>query len=201
MLPDCKLPGVGRPANPLVRRAELGVWASASEALEAARAKAEGIVSAAHAAHEAERQRGHAEGRREGAEQAACLIAGATAEAAARLDRIEAALPALVAEAVANILGAFDIRDLVAPAVSRALGQLRRGASATIRTSPGCLEQLRAALAGLGGGAIRIEPDPGLEDGRCVLSSELGDVELGIEAQVRALRAGLAAAWNEGDGS
>lgn len=188
---DRDVPGVGQPAGPLVRGAELGVWASASEALDAARRTAAEIVAAARDAHEAERRRGFDEGRQDGAEQAACLLAGAAKEASARLDRIEAALPELVLETVAAILGSFDVRDLVAPAVSRALGRLRRGASATIRVAPGGVEPVRAALAGAGGAAICVEPDPALAEGRCVLSSEQGDVELGVEAQIRALRSGL----------
>ncbi len=192
---DAERSGAGRPTSLLVRGAELGAWALASDALRAARATAEDIMSAANAAHEAERRRGYAEGYSHGAEQAAQLIVGATAEASARLDRIEAALPEVVADAVAGILGSFDVHDLVGPAVSKALGQLRRGASATLRASPGCLEPLRALLAETGG-TVRLEPDPGLADGCCVFSSELGDVELGVEAQLRALRNGLAAGWN-----
>ncbi len=195
MLRNDELPGVGRPAGPLVRAAELGAWASATLALQSAHARAEEMMLAARAAREAERRRGHAEGYAEGAEQAAQLIAAATAEASARLDRIEAALPEVVADAVAGILGSFDGRDLVGPAVSQALGRLRRGASATLRASPGCVEPLRALLAEVGGGAILLQPDSGLAEGRCVLSSELGDVELGVEAQLRALRQGLAAGW------
>ena len=80
---DGELPGVGRPADPLVRAAELGTWASASLALQDVRARAEEMMSAARAAREAERRRGHAEGYAAGAEQAARLIAAATAEAAA----------------------------------------------------------------------------------------------------------------------
>lgn len=194
-MPDGERSGAGRPAGVLVRGAELGAWASAADALRDARARAEAILSSAQGAHEAERRRGHDEGYSAGAELAAQLIARATAEASARLDRIEAALPELVAGAVAGILGSFDTRDLVVPAVSRALGQLRRGTSATLRASPGCLEPLRALLAEVGHGAVRLEPDPGLADGCCVFSSELGDVELGVEAQLRALRKGLTDGW------
>ena len=194
-MPDSKPPGAVRPAGALVRGAELGAWASASGALRDARAGAESILASAHAARDAERRRGYAEGYGEGAERAAALIARATADAAARLDRIEAALPELVADTIARILGSFDVRDLVVPAVSQAMGQLRRGASATVRASPSCVEPLHTLLAETGGEAIRLEPDPGLADGRCVLSSELGDVELGIEAQLRALRQGLLAGW------
>ena len=197
-MPNGEPPGTVRPAGTLVRGAELGAWASASEALRDARARAGAILASAHAARDAERRRGHAEGYDEGAERAAALIARATADAAARLDRIEAALPELVADAVARILGSFDVRDLVVPAVSQAMGQLRRGAAATLRASPGCVEPLRALLAETGGEAIRLEPDPGLAEGRCVFSSELGDVELGVEAQLRALRQGLRAGWAGG---
>lgn len=197
-MPDTRPVAVGRPAGVLVPGAELAVWASADEALREARLRAEEILASARAAHEAERARGRAEGYAEGAEEAAQLTVRAAAAAAAQLDRIEAALPELVGDTVAGILGSFDVRDLVAPAVSRALGRLRRGATATLRASPGCVEPLRALLAALGTEAVRLEPDPGLVDGRCVLSSEMGDVELGVDAQLRALRAGLAAGWAAG---
>lgn len=198
-MPDFEPPvGVGRPAAVLVRGAELDVWASAADALCEARARAAGIVATAEAAHEAERRHGYDKGYAEGAERAAALIARANVEASARLKRIEAALPELVADAVAGILGSFDVRDLVVPAVARALGQLRRGTSATLRASPGSVEPLRVLLAEMGDETVRLEPDPGLAEGCCVFSSELGDVELGVEAQLRALRAALVAGWDAG---
>ncbi len=196
-MPQAEHGGVGRPADVLVRAAELETWWSAAEALRSAHHEAQVIVASSEAVRDAARRRGYAEG----AEQAARLVSRAAAAEAARLDLIEAALPGLVADAVARILGSFDVRALIAPAVSQALGQLRLGASATLRVAPGCAEPLRALLLDIGGGAVRLEPDPALADGCCVLSSELGDVELGVEAQLRALRQGLAAGWAEQAGS
>ena len=197
-MPWAEVEGAGRPAGVLVRGDDIGVWATASDALQAARMAADAILVKAEGEREEQRGQGYAEGYEEGAEQAARLIVRATADASARLDQIEAALPELVARSVERILGSFDVQALVLPAVAQAMRQLRWGATATLRAAPGCVEPLRALLVEIGGEAVRLEADPELAEGNCRLSSELGDVELGVEAQLRALREGLTAGWAEG---
>ena len=191
-MPHPDLPAIGRPTAPLLRAAELRIWSEAEDARRAAREIADRTRAEARDTFERERDRGHAEGFAAGAEEAARVVANASAAANAMLQRIEADLPGIVHGILENVLGAFPASELVAPAVRRALGRVRLGASATLRTAPGDLLVLRAALDGLSEvPPVRLEPDPELEPGRCVLNTEFGAVELGVAAQLRALKAAL----------
>ncbi|TIT38757.1 MAG: HrpE/YscL family type III secretion apparatus protein, partial [Mesorhizobium sp.] len=46
---------------------------------------------------------------------------------------------------------------------------------------------------------VRIEPDPPLSPQRCVLWSEYGNVDLGLDAQMRALRLGFGTLCEKGE--
>lgn len=188
----------GRPAAPVVRAADLRVWHEAAAVLADAEQQRAEMRESGLAAFEAERRRGHEEGAERGAAEMAqrMLVMGAAAEAA--LDGIEQALPGLVCDVVESLLGQFDLHDLLRPAVRHALGRLRLGTAATIRVAPEDMVAVRAACAEADVPAgLRIEADPSLSRGRCLVESDLGTVELGLEAQLAVLRANLAAAWEQ----
>ncbi|MCJ2013127.1 type III secretion system stator protein SctL [Methylobacterium sp. J-076] len=180
-----------RPTGPVVPAGETGLWGEAAQALAAARAHEAEVREWAREFLEQERARGHAEGRAAGAEEAARLVAETAARAADHLAALERDLPALVHGLVAGIVGAFEPGDRIARAVRHALDRLRPDAQAVLRVSPGEIEPVRAALEGPDGLPLRIEGDPSLAPGECTLRSAVGRVELGVEAQLRALRRGL----------
>jgi type III secretion protein L len=70
-----------------------------------------------------------------------------------------------------------------------------------VRVSPERADDLRRALSvgdrADGGPVVRVDADPGLSPSTCVMQSEFGNVELGIEAQLRALREGLESVWGD----
>ena len=181
-----------RPAAKVIRAAELRIWHDAAAMLADAKRQAADTQAASAAAFEAERQRGYDEGIKRGASAMAERMTVASAAADALLRQIERALPGLVCDAVENLLGALDVQDLLRPAVQHALGRLRLDAAATIRVAPEGVAAVRAAcdLPGL-----NIQADPGLAQGRCLLETELGTVELGLEAQLSILRSTMTAAW------
>lgn len=185
---------VGRPAAKIIRAAELCVWQDAAAMLANAKRQAAGTLAASAVAFDAERQRGYDEGLERGASEMAERMIAAAAAAAALLQQIERALPSLVCDAVENLLGTFDLRDLLRPAVQHALGRLRLNAAATIRVSPESVAAVRAACDATG---LTIQADPSLAPGRCLLETELGTVELGLEAQLSILRSAMTAAWEQ----
>ncbi|PIU07274.1 MAG: HrpE/YscL family type III secretion apparatus protein [Methylobacterium sp. CG08_land_8_20_14_0_20_71_15] len=187
-----------RPLGPIVRAADLGIWGEAGAALSAARRHADETRAWAEDLVDRERERGFAEGRAAGAEATARLLAETSARAAAHLARLERELPALVGGLVADILGQFEPGDALARSVAHAVGRLAPDAGASLRVAPGDLESVRAALGEAS--PVQVEADPAMRPGECCLRSPVGSVELGIEAQLRALRTGLAAAA-EGAGS
>ncbi|MGF3025707.1 type III secretion system stator protein SctL [Methylobacterium aquaticum] len=183
-----------RPTGPIVRAAEIGIWSDARAGLAASHRHAVETRAWARDLVERERARARAEGREAGEEEGARRVAETAARATAYLAALERELPALVHGLVAEILGAFEPGDALVRAVRQAVGRLRPDAEATLRVAPGDVETVRAGLDGIDAGAVRIEADPMLRPGECCLRSAVGSVELGIDAQLRALRAGLAAA-------
>lgn len=193
---DPALPG--RPAANVVRAAELRVWHDAAAMLADTKQQAADMHAASAAAFEAERRRGYDEGLERGAAEIAERVTATAAAADALLQQIERALPGLVCDAVGNLLGAFDLGDLLRPAIRHALGRLRLNAAVTIRVAPDGVAAVRAACDAPGGASgLHVQADPGLAPGRCLLESELGTVDLGIEAQLSILRSALAAAWEQ----
>lgn len=180
----------------MLRAVELTRWLDGNAALVRAEAEADAIVAAAAAAFEAERERGYTEGREAAAAELAQALARTHGSMDAALADLEAALPMLVTRIVEDILGAFDARELMRPALRRALERVRRGADAVLRVAPGSVDIAQEALDALGlSRTIRLEPDPALEAERCVFESSLGKAELGIDAQLRVLRDTFAERW------
>jgi type III secretion protein L len=188
---------ISKPLGPVVRGQDVDVWRRANEALEAAERHRQRMRAYAHDAYRREEQRGYADGWTAGAAEAARLVAATAARVEQHMETLERELPALVVDIVEHMLGAFDPGALLARAVRHALGRLRTGADVHLHVAPEHAESLRQSLThleGLSGGKhLRIEVDPAIEPGRCVMCSEFGNVELGIAAQVRALREGLEA--------
>jgi len=188
---DSPTPPRLRPDGPILKAAEVAIWGEAEAALAAARQHAAQAREWARDLLETERARGHAEGRAAGAEEAARLLAETATRATDYIAALERDLPTLVHDLVARILGEFEPGERIARVVGHAVERLRPDAQAVLRFAPGEADAVRKALEGLGGHALRIEPDPSLAPGECTLRSAVGRVELGVEAQLRALRDGL----------
>jgi type III secretion protein L len=191
-----------QPIGPVVRREELEIWGDAQAALEAAERHRKRMQSWTLAVYQRERQRGRDEGLAVAREEAARLIATTTARANSYLRRLEHDLPELVLDVIEDLLGRFDPGDLLAHAVRHALTKLQAGGDIRLRVSPEQPALLRAALADLGdsGAAmVEIEIDPTLVAGQCILWSDFGNIELGLEAQISALRKALLADANSGN--
>jgi len=186
-----------RPLGPVVRSQDVEIWGQANEALDAAERHRQHMRAFARDAYQREKQRGFADGWTAGAAEAARLVAATAARVEQHVDALERELPTLVLEIVERMLGAFDPGDLLSHAVRHALARLRTGADVHLRVAPEQAESLRQSLAHLDGlsGAKRlhIEVEPAIEPGGCLLCSEFGNVELGVAAQVKALREGLEA--------
>lgn len=186
-----------RPAGPVVRAAEIGIWSEAQACLAASHRHAVETRAFARDLVERERARAEAEGRAVGEAAAAARITETAARAAAHLAALERELPDLVHDLVAEILGDFEAGDRLVRSVRQAVARLRPDAEASLRVAPSDLETVRVGLADFDTGSLRVEADPVLQPGECCLRSAIGSVELGLEAQLRALRAGLLAASGE----
>ncbi|GAN55816.1 type III secretion system stator protein SctL [Tanticharoenia sakaeratensis] len=188
-----------RPATVILTPEEMGVWCDAGTAYRAAIADAQALRAQAGAACEAARQRGYEDGLARAATDMARHIL-ATSDAAARvLHDIETGLADIVADVVEDMLGRVDLDEVLPIAIRHGLGRVRRDTGACLRIAPDCVAALRPLSDELQatGSLIRIEVDAEFGPGRCVLESEYGTAELGLQAQVRVLRERLGARWQE----
>lgn len=131
---------------------------------------------------------------RESARTAARVLAEAEAAAQRRLTALEPELARLVAMTVRRIIGDFAPHDAAHRAALTALRQMRDHRRGRIFAAPDTLEPVERAVADLGpdGGPqiLGIHPDPALDAGRAVLTSDHGSVEIGLAALTdRALQA------------
>jgi len=186
---------VFRRAGPVLKAEALGHWRDARRYQAEAQAHADRLRAEADAAFAAERERGHAEGLAAAREEAAALVASTSLQIDRYLAGLDQTLADLVQDTIERILGRFDRRELLLQAVDHALRQARLDHAATLRVAPDMVEVLRTRLAEPAladiGRRVTVESDPGLAGDTCVMVTKYGHVELGIDAQLRALRDAL----------
>lgn len=177
----------------LLKAGELQAVADARALLERARAEAERLRAEAEQAREAARQAGYREGvtagQRERAEQMLVTVTGVVEYLAA----LEDELVALVVDSVRRILLACDDEALARRLVRAGLARLHEGSRVTLRAAPATAERFARALSPDQPEAVvlRVVEDTRLAEGQCVLESEIGVVEIGIDQQLEALRRAL----------
>lgn len=84
-------------------------------------------------------------------------------------------------------------RMLVAALVKVAMEKLQRGTSATVRVCPEEVADWNRYFEGNTAGDIRVEvsADPSVEAHNCILETELGTTELGLDAQLKEIEQGF----------
>jgi flagellar assembly protein FliH len=84
-------------------------------------------------------------------------------------------------------------RMLVAALVKVAVEKLQHGTSATVRVHPEEVADWNRYFEGNGGGEIRVEvkPDPQVAAHHCLLETELGTTELGLDVQLKEIEQGF----------
>lgn len=185
------------PKGRIIRADDVTAWHEGDAFLAAARAEAGRIIADAQAERERLIAQGHAEGERAGEAAITRRVAEATHRLDQLLDQSESWLANLVVDTVERILGEQDRRECTLAAAVTALRAFRHARRLVVRIPPAAVGWVETGLEQALEPALRallvIQPDPHLHDGRCVVSSELGIIEAGIDEQIAALRAGLAA--------
>jgi type III secretion protein L len=185
------------PAGRVIRAKDLVAWSEGDGYLAAARAEAKRIVAAA----EADRDRLIEQGRQAGERAGAAAISQRVADATQRLDQLLASsedwIAELVVDTVERILGGLDRRETTRAAATAALRSFRHARRLSVRVPPDDVAWIERGLDADLDPALRallvIQPDPHLGAGRCVVASEFGLVEAGIDEQIAALRTGVRA--------
>ncbi len=108
-------------------------------------------------------------------------------------------LTKVVMNALRRILKPIPTAKLVASAVARAVEEADIGRGATLVVAPQLMNTLREQfhLRGIAPEMLEVRGDPDCPLESSILRSEFGDIELGIELQLRAIERGLQTALDE----
>lgn len=177
----------------IIKAADAARLVEANAILDDARERAAAIVREAERAFAQRKAEGYAQGLEEGrAEHAEKLMETAMASVSF-IEGMERTLVDVIGEALRKIVGDMDAEERIVLVVRNALNGLRGHQSITLRVAPDDEPAVRRDLAALldaGGrdnGFLRLVADPRVLRGGCLLESELGVVDAGVETQLRAL--------------
>ena len=186
------------PGTRLIRAEEYSRLLEAGELLAAARGRADAIRAEAEEAYETRRREGYEDGVMEGRMEQAEKMMETAMQAVEYIENIEETLVKVVTSAVRKIIGELDERERIVRVVRTALVSVRSQQKVLIRVcpadEPAVREALAAMIASAPGGVsfLDVSADPRMKPGDCILESELGVVDAGLETQLRALENALA---------
>lgn len=177
----------------IIKAADTASFLEANALLEAARERANAIIRDAETVFEQRKAEGYMRGMEEGrAEQSEKLMETAMA-AVAFIEGMERTLVDVVSEALRKVLGDMDANERIVLVVRNALTGIRGQHTVTLRICPDDEPAVRRDIAALldasgrDNGFLRLVADPRLQRGACLLESELGVVDAGVETQLHVL--------------
>jgi type III secretion protein L len=182
-----------RPALRIIRAEQAGLWIDGYAFVQAAEAHALSIRQDSEQWLQAAREAGFESARLQGAEEVSLLLARTAQQVDAWLSGLEASLADLALGIAREVLDDMDDAERILRCTRRALGAFRQDQALTLWVSPADARAVRERLhAGLDQlPAIVVESDDQLQPGQARLSSPVGSVELGLDAQLTNLRRSL----------
>ncbi len=108
------------------------------------------------------------------------------------IEGIENTLVSVVNQAIRKIIGEMDDKERIVSIVRNALNTVRGQQKVTVRVSPADEQAVASALSAMTAGSsgssfLTIVADARLPRDSCILESELGVVDAGLETQLKAL--------------
>lgn len=181
------------PGLKILKAADYATLLEAEDVVARARAEAARMAEAAREAYEAEKQRGYADGLAEGKMEMAERMMDNVAAGVDYLEGLEATIVNLVMNAMHKIIDGFDDKERVVGVVRKALSYARSQKRVVLRVCPEDAEIVQVELASLlrdypGIGILDVATDPRLSKGACVLESELGLIDAGLDVQMAGIR-------------
>ena len=182
-----------RPASRILRAAEVQAWTDGRDYLQAARDEAERIREDSARWLEQARVDGFELGRAKGAEAVSELLADTAAKVEAYLAGLENSLADLALGIAREVLESLGDAERIVLCTRKALVAFRQDQALTLFVPRLEVEAVRRRMHGETDGlaAIAVESDDQLQPGQARLSSPVGSVELGLDAQLQALRRSL----------
>lgn len=182
------------PGSRILRAADVDAWQEGYRFLALVREAAAKTEQNARSAYDAAHAKGFAEGRAAGVLEANRIVRETTLTVDRYLSRIENEIGTLVLSIVRRVIGEIDVADLVAHAATQAMTEFRQESEVKVAVHPSAADRVSLALAAFAHDdrpPVMVEPDAALDEGACILVSDVAVVDASIEVQMRALEAGL----------
>ncbi|MEM1303731.1 MAG: HrpE/YscL family type III secretion apparatus protein [Planctomycetota bacterium] len=158
--------------------------------------QAEEIRKLAERERQQQREEGYAEGLREGRLEMAERMVDSVSKSVDYFSGLEEQMTEIVMKALRKILGEMDDKERVLQVVRSALGVARNQTNVTLRVPPSEAEVARSRLDEImqpypGIRFLEITAESRLKPGECILETELGVVDAGLETQLAAIENSL----------
>lgn len=182
-----------RPLARIIRAEDAASWIDGFAFLERAKAEAAAIRSTAEDEVAKARETGRQEGRKSGEAEAAALLMCTQADVERYLASVEPMVAALAMEIVERVIGTIGDAELVARAGRQALEALREENAVVVNVAPELVGDVQQHLAAIGptGMTIRISADRHLSARQCMVTTPATSIDVGIDAQLDAIRAAM----------
>ncbi|MCK9239987.1 HrpE/YscL family type III secretion apparatus protein [Desulfocurvus sp.] len=184
---------VPAPGTKIVKAADYARMAEANALLEEARALYERITAEAHEIFEAQKARGYEQGLEEGRLEHAEKIFEVAAQSLDFFEKLEHSVVRIVTDALERIVGEMDDKDLILRVVRSGLAIARNERRVVVRVCPEQAPAVEASSSELlrhfaGIRLLDVVADSRLKKNDCLVESEMGVVDAGVETQLAALR-------------
>jgi type III secretion protein L len=183
------------PLGRIVKKEEVPRWFEARAArndLENIRHEVEASKTQTFAAAYDE---GYAAGLESGKQDAALLVIKTTSQLKHRAEEIERQLSPLVLDIVENLLGQFDIGELLGASIKRAMQDLYTKTEISIQVSAADFESVGQSITELstlqGIPPLQVRFDDEMKSGDCRLTGDFGSLDLSLKTQMTLLRNGI----------
>jgi type III secretion protein L len=183
-----------KPGVKLVKADQAKVFLDASELSKRVKDLEAQTLARAEQAYQKRREEGYRDGLIAGRDEYALKIMDTVMASVEYLEGLESDLVKIVNEAVRKIIGDLGSDEAVVRVVKKALTSMRDDRRVLVRVSPRDEPAVREALLGSSGQRspfLDVRADGRLEQGQCVLESELGVVEASLETQLKNLSEAL----------
>jgi type III secretion protein L len=195
------------PGTAIIKAADYQVWVEAHDLKDAVQAQADRVLAAAnHQLQKAEvdaeqlREQKRIEGLQQGRAEARIEITETVSQLNSQMQQwiaeVEPNLIQLVSRCVKQVVENTDKTDLIKESVDRGLGELSSANEIKIKLASSQVDTIRPLLAQISErhglrAVVRLESDPLLKDGDCIVESPMGVVDLRIDTQLRLIKNSL----------
>ncbi len=185
-----------QPETQLLKAGDYLVFQQAEQVLADARQQSEAILERAEQEFQEQKVLGYEEGmnaaKLENAEQMMAMVG----QAVDYFAQVEQKVAGIVSAAVRKILGEFDDEELTFRVVRNALQVVRNQKQITLRVCPAQVESVNSRLSEILAqyteiGYLEVVSDHRLRPGGCLVETEMGVVDAGVEVQLQALEKAL----------